>query len=296
MDLRSHGKLCAARRVFDYFDQTLRGADSVSFLADLKPAFRMHDDLNVRIPGANFVYVLGQESLMNGAMALPKNHACPAQPLGRDATHDHERVPDHALVQGNAHGKRGVAAKVLVRKKQELLVAFKGPAKRCRRVGRSANHSSALAAKRFDSGGAVHVGQRRYAAALLVGESHSCELVPAAFDLANLGHVRHGASGVEIGQDDLLAFVSENVRALGHEVDTAEDNVFRVSARALLGKFVGITTKVGEANDLVALVVMAKDESAGSEHTTRRRDAGVHGVLGEHQIVFEAASLASLNN
>ncbi len=81
--------------------------------------------------------------------------------------------------------------------------------------------------------------------------------------------------------------MSENVRALGHEVDTAEDNVFRVSARALLGKFVGITTKVGEANDLVALVVMAKDESAGSEHTTRRRDAGVHGVVGEHQIVFE---------
>src|SRR5258708_19347091 len=101
MDLRSHGKLCAARRVFDYFDQTLRGADSVSFLADLKPAFRMHDDLNVRIPGANFVYVLGQESLMNRAMALPKNHASPPHPLGPDSTHDHERRPDRARTTEN---------------------------------------------------------------------------------------------------------------------------------------------------------------------------------------------------
>src|SRR5258708_7253653 len=287
MDLRSHGKLCAARRVFDYFDQTLRGADSVSFLADLKPAFRMHDDLNVRIPGANFVYVLGQESLMNGAMALPKNHACPAQPLGRDATHDHERVPDHALVQGNAHGKRGVAAKVLVRKKQELLVAFKGPAKRCRRVGRSANHSSALAAKRFDSGGGLHLGQRGFGPALLVWEVPKRGVVPAAFDPSKTPPLPPSAPPRATSPQDHPSLVSEEIRALGHEVDTAEDNVFRVSARALLGKFVGITTKVGEANDLVALVVMAKDESAGSEHTTRRRDAGVHGVLGEHQIVFE---------
>src|SRR5258708_27204868 len=217
MDLRSHGKLCAARRVFDYFDQTLRGADSVSFLADLKPAFRMHDDLNVRIPGAHFVAVLRQEALMDGAMALPKNHACLPQPLGRDAAHDHERVPDHALVQGNAHGKRGVAAKVLVGEEEKLLVAFKGPAKRRWSVGRSANHSSALAAKRFDRGGAVHVGHRRYAAGLLGRESHRYELVPAAFGLANLGHFRHGASGVEIGAGYLLALVSEKVRAFGPE-------------------------------------------------------------------------------
>src|SRR6266436_6176220 len=75
-------------------------------------------------------------------------------------------------------------------------------------------------------------------------------------------------------------FMAESADVLAHEVDTAEDNVFRVRTRAFLGKFVGVTAKVGEANHFVALVVMAKNQSAGSEHTTRRRDTGVHGVVG----------------
>src|SRR5258708_5066272 len=296
MNLRSHGELCAPWRVFDDLDQALGRSHSVSFLADLKATLRMHDDLDVRIFGANFVHVFRQEALMHGAMALPENHARAAQPVGSNPAHDHERVPDHALIERNAHGKRGVAAEVLVGKEKKFLVAFKGPAKGCGRVRRGANYSATLAAERFDGRSGVHVSQRRNAVALLAGESHVHELVPATFDLADLGHVSHGASGVALWQDDLLAFMCEHIRALCHEVDAAEDNVFRVSTRAFLGKFVGVTAKVGEANDFVALVVMAKDQSAGSERTTSSRNAGVHGVVGEHQVIFERARRGSLNN
>ena len=122
----------------------------------------------------------------------------------------------------------------------------KAHSKAARGVGRSADQAAAFAAEGLDGRGGVHVGDRNG----VVGEVKALERLPAGFDLRDLGHIGHGAAGVEVGQDDLLAVVAEHVGALGHEVHAAEDNVLRVGFGGDFGELVAVAGEVGEADRL----------------------------------------------
>ena len=54
--------------------------------------------------------------------------------------------------------------------------------------------------------------------------------LPGLLDGVDVGHVGHGAPGVEVGQDHLLVGAGEDVGRLGHEVHAAEDDVVGVAA------------------------------------------------------------------
>jgi hypothetical protein len=88
--------------------------------------------------------------------------------------------------------------------------------------------------------------------------------------------------------------VAEHVGALGHEVHAAENNVFCVGFGGDAGELVAVACGVGEANHLVALVVVAEQEGRRAEFGARPRNALVHRMVGKGQVVFEATSAASL--
>ena len=54
--------------------------------------------------------------------------------------------------------------------------------------------------------------------------------LPGLLHGVDVGHVGHGAAGVEVGEDDLLVGAGEDVGRLGHEVHAAEDDVVGVAA------------------------------------------------------------------
>ena len=79
---------------------------------------------------------------------------------------------------------------------------------------------------------------------------------------------------------------TEDVGALGHEVHSAKDNVFGVGLSGDFGELVAVPCVVGEANDLIALVVMAEEDGGRAQLGACCSDTRVHGVIGEGEIVF----------
>src|SRR5215472_15741492 len=130
MNLRAYSEFAAGRSSFNHLDQLLCGPDSIRFLANFPAAFRMHDDLDIRMARAHFVDVFRKKSLMDRAVALPQNHSGAMQSFPIETSLNHERIPDHALVQRNAHGESSIAAQVLIRKKENLVIARKSPLER----------------------------------------------------------------------------------------------------------------------------------------------------------------------
>ena len=100
-------------------------------------------------------------------------------------------------------------------------------------------------------------------------------LVPRLLDLVDVGHVGHGAAGVEVGEDDPLVVAGEHVGRLGHEVHAAEDDVgggLVVGGEA--GELERVARGVGPADHLVALVVVAEDEQPLAERRLGRSRCG----------------------
>ena len=92
------------------------------------------------------------------------------------------------------------------------------------------------------------------------------QIVPAGFHLIQLGHVGHGTACAHIRQDDFLMRPAEDIRALGHEVHAAKDDVLGVLPIAgPLGQLEGVSADVGKLDDLVALVVMPENDETLAE-------------------------------
>ena len=107
----------------------------------------------------------------------------------------------------------------------------------------------------LDGRGGVHVGDRDGG----VGDAGVGHDLPGLLDLVDVGHVGHGAAGGQVGQDHALVRRGQDVGGLGHEVDAAEDDELGiVAAGRLLGELEGVAGDVGELDDLVALVVVAR--------------------------------------
>src|SRR5579859_510429 len=64
--------------------------------------------------------------------------------------------------------------------------------------------------------------------------------------------------------------------------------------RRFLRQLVGVAAKIGEANDLIALVMMPKDHRPRAELAPCRGYARIHGVVREYEIVVERATDAPL--
>src|SRR5215813_11792817 len=122
--------------------------------------------------------------------------------------------------------------------------------------------------------------------AFLVGQAHGNQLVPAALYLTNLGHIGHGAAGIEIGQDHLLVGLSEDVGAFRHKVHAAKNDVLRLGAGSFLGKLVRVAAKIREANHFIALVVVAEDYYLGAQFAAGGGYARVHTAIGKDKITL----------
>src|ERR1035438_536547 len=287
MNLRADGEGGSRGGLLDEGDKALSGAEGVGLLADLEAALGMDDDLNAGVPGANRIDVAGQKALMDGAVALPEQDAAGGDALLRLAALtlanlNRPWIPNHHFVERNTHGVAGVASQVLVGKEENALTALKSPFEGGVGIRRSTDQPAPLAAEGFDGGGGVHIRQRYD----LIGEAKAFERLPAGFHLGDFGHISHRAAGVKVGQNDLLAGAAEYVGALGHEVDAAENNVLGGSFGGDAGELVAIAGGVGEADHLVALVVVAEQQGCRAQFGARPRNALVHGVVGEREVVF----------
>jgi hypothetical protein len=75
---------------------------------------------------------------------------------------------------------------------------------------------------------------------------------------------------------------AENIRALGHEVNAAENyelGVFLFSSPG--GEFEGVSPEIRKADDLVPLVMMAKDYQPVSEPGANIANAPVRLAIGQ---------------
>jgi len=75
-------------------------------------------------------------------------------------------------------------------------------------------------------------------------------------------------------------------------VNTAKDNVFGAGARGFLREFVRVASKVGKADDFIALVVVAKDDRAPAQFASRGSNARIQAAVWEYEIIIERTSRA----
>src|SRR5882762_4989869 len=118
-----------------------------------------------------------------------------------------------------------------------------------------------LSAKPLESCRGVHIGHGddRYSSICVgSGAVDLLQLLPTLCNGIDIGHVGHGASCSQIGQNHRLIQTREHIRRLGHKVNTAEDDCLsvRLCSRRLC-KLKGVTDKICILNDLVPLIEVA---------------------------------------
>ena len=193
--------------------------------------------------------------------------------------HDHLRAPD--LVFGeppqrargiphddpfhrDPHLDRRVPSQVLVGEEEDRLALGERPLEHRPAVRGGAYRAVTLAAERLQLGGRVHVGDRHER------DTEPVEGLSRVEHVVGPRHVRHGASGVHVGEDHRLVGLAEDVRALRHEVDAAEDDPSRVlPLGAETGELVRVPGDVGVLDDVVPLVVVPQDDERRSERAFR---------------------------
>src|SRR6266481_4105663 len=286
MDFGADGPLGAGRRSLDGFDNAFRRADLIGGLGDLEAAFRVNDDANAGMLAADAPDLLRREALVHGAVALPEDDAGVANCFGRVAAKFLVRIPDDHLFEGNAHAVAGVAAEMFVGEEQNSFADLEGPLHDFGGVGAGADGAAMLAREGFDSGSGVHVCDRDDRARI----EERGEFAPAGFYLADVGHVGHGATGIEVGQNDGLMLTAKDVRAFGHEVHAAEDDIAAFGLGGLEGELEGVAPEIGEFYDFVALIVMAKNHCVFAQASFGGGDAVIQSIVRHEEIGIEVAA------
>ncbi len=195
--------------------------DEVGGLDHLVPALRVDQHGDAGDALADLGDRAGGEAAVHRAVALPQDHLRVAELLDGEPALRLVGVVEDAVVQRQAHlADGGVAAEVLVGQEQHLAGLLERPRQGDPGVGRRADGPAVPAGERLDRGARVHVGDGDD----VVGDARLGQDVPALLDLVERRHVGHGAAGGEVGQQHGLRRPGEHVRALGHEVDAAEDD------------------------------------------------------------------------
>ena len=208
---------------------------------------------------------------MDRAVPAPQDEGGPLDLLWAVAAQRQMRVPHHHVVQAVAELERRVAPQVLIREEEHLTPTLQRPRQHRRRVGRRADRPVVLTAERLQRSRRVHVGDRDD---LVL--RHLIQAGPARQHVVGGSHVGHRAAGGHVRQNDRLLRFAQNVRALGHEVDAAENDVAHILARGrLLRQLERVPPKVGIHHDLIALVVVAQHDKLCPELLPRSGDAFV---------------------
>src|SRR5229473_1038407 len=291
VDFGADGPLGACGRSLDGFDDALGGADRIGGLRDFEAAFGMRDDANAGMLAADTLDLLRREALVHGTIALPEDDTRAANRLRRVSAKFLIGIPDDHLFERDAHAIAGVAAEMLVGEEKNFFTRLESPPHDLGGVGTGADRAALLAGEGFDGRSRIHVGNRDDLARVDDGR----EFAPAGFHLADGGHVGHGAAGVEVGQDNHLVLAAENVRAFGHEVHAAEDDVAALGLRSLEGELEGVTTEIGELDDFVALVMMAQNNDVSAQAGFRGSDAVVERVVRHKKVRIEVAAYTRLD-
>jgi hypothetical protein len=168
-------------------------------------------------------------------------------------------VPDHHLVERNAHLVAGPAAEVLVGEEQHLLALGEGPVEDLRRVGRGADDAAVGAAEGLEVGGGIDVGDRRH---LLVGIEHGGQFAPGALDLGQAGHVGHRTAGGEVGQDRNLLGRDRMSATSAMKCTPQKTMCFGFRLRGQARELERIAGDVGVGIDVGALVVVAEQDTS----------------------------------
>ncbi len=245
----------------------------------------MNDDANAGMFAADTLDLPQREALVHRAVAFPEDDTRVADGFRRIAAKFLIRIPNDHPLEWNAHAIAGVAAKMFVRKKEHFFAALEGPLHDGGGVRTGTNRAALLAGEGLDRGGGIHVGDGNDLARI----DERGELVPTGFHLADVGHIGHGTASVQVGQDDHLVRAAENVRAFRHEVHAAEDDVAALGLRRLVGKLEGVAAEIGEFDDFVALVVMAKDDDVIAEAGLCNGDAIVERIVRHKKVGVEVA-------
>ena len=282
--LGAHGPDAAGRALPHLREDVLGGAVVVGGLHHLERHLGMDDDAHAGMLLAHEVDLLRREADVNRAVALPQDEPRTVDLLARETAERLLRIPHHHLVERHAHAEvGGVAAEMLVGQEQDLLLLLPAPRQDGRGVRRRAHGAAVLADQRFDGRRRVDVRHRhrpRRHAELL-------EFAPRDRKLVGGRHVGHGTAGGEVGQDHPLVRQRQHVGALGHEVHAAEHDV--VGLR-VLGDFTRqlerVAGVIGEADDLVALVVVPENHEAIAERGAGSGDARLHLVVRQPEVAF----------
>src|SRR5229473_1117882 len=291
VNFRADGPLGAGRRSLDGFDDALGGADLIGGLRDFETAFGMRNDANAGMLAADALDLLRREALVHGAVTLPEDDTRAADRLRRVSAKFLAGIPDDHLFERDAHAIAGVAAEVLVGKEENFFTRFESPLYDPGGVGACADRAALLAGKGFDGRSRVHVSNRDD----LAGIDDGRKFAPAGFHLADVGHIGHGATGVEVWQDNHLVLAAKNVRALGHKVHATEDDIAALGLRSLEGELEGVTAEIGELDDFVALVVMAQNHYVIAEAGSCGSDAVVEGIVRHKEVGIEVTPNAGFD-
>jgi len=263
--------------ILHHFEDVLGASVEVTGENHIELALGVDEDVDAGILGARLLNLLDGEALMDTAMSLPQNESRGLKLLDRVAAQRLERIPEgHLSVGIEAHFDSRVAPEVLIWEEENLILAtFRGkrerPIESRSSVGTRADSSSVLADKTLEVRGGIDVGHgddlRLVSGSVELDVTQDLrELLPAGSNLEEIRHIGHGASGGEVGEDDLLVIAGQDVGGFGHEVNAAEHD--ELSLRVLVGVFgelVAVPAIVGVGNDLVPLVVMPEDHEPGAE-------------------------------
>ena len=195
------------------------------------------------------------------------------------------------MLERDTHAIAGVAAEVFIGKEENFFARLEGPFHDPGGVGAGTDRASMLTGKGFDGCSGVHVGDRDDLARI----EERTKFAPAGFHLADVGHIGHGATGVQVGQDDNLMFAAKNVCAFGHKVNAAKDDVAALGLRSLEGELEGVTAKIGKLDNFVALVVMAQNHDVFAQAGPRGRDAVIKSMVRHKKVRIEVAPYPGLD-
>ena len=257
MQLGPDRPLRAARRLGDRLEDELGRADEVGRVDHRHHAFGVDQHLDPGVLPAELGDVRRLEHLVDRAMPLPEQDLARDEGLLGVAAQREPGVPERHLAEGDAHGPRGVPAEVLVGEEEDPAAAGERPVEDGPGVRRGADDPAVPAAEGLEVGRRVDVGD----GGDLAHVHDRREVGPGGLDGVDVGHVGHAAPGGHVGEDDVDLGAGEDVGGLGHEVDAAEGDPAAVLA---LGRhpaqLVRVAPEVGEADDLVLLIVVAEDQ------------------------------------
>ena len=145
-------------------------------------------------------------------------------------------------------------------------------------VAAGADRAAVLAHERLNRGRTVHIsnGHDPLAGACIL------KLGPAAEGLVEIRHVGHRAPRPKVGEDHPNVFWSEDVRRLGHEVYTAENDKFRILLICCLaGKLKAIPREIREVDHRILLIMVPQNDEFVTQSLLGQVDANAQLRVGQ---------------